>query len=214
MQFMPCTIRRFLKQGFLLACGKNNLVLGSMGVFSTMALYRVFYYDCLPFHQYLNAFLLISHLLPLSPPSSRQDRCVSSCVLSWYLVGVPRRCEPLSHRLLSLSREYRKVNFTSVAVSANLTSLLVGLCFVSRLAGDRQGVLLACLLPFLPVDTRIMLSMSASSSTATASARPLKRRKLDEVKEEKYEPGALRVIKKDVMKSINPYLPHLTYASN
>lgn len=59
-----------------------------------------------------------------------------------------------------------------------------------------------------------MLSMSACSSTATASARPLKRRKLDEVKEEKYEPGALRVIKKDVMKSINPYRPHLRYTSN
>lgn len=93
--------------------------------------------------------------------------------------------------------------------SANLTSLLVGLCCVSRLARDRQGVILFCLLPFLPLDIRIMLSMSASSSAATASIRPLNRRKLNEVKGEKYEPGALRVIKKDVMKSINSYWPHL-----
>lgn len=59
-----------------------------------------------------------------------------------------------------------------------------------------------------------MLFMSASSSIATATARPLKRKKLDEIKEEKYEPGALRIIKKDVIKSINTYLPHLTYTSN
>lgn len=64
-----------------------------------------------------------------------------------------------------------------------------------------------CLLPFPPADTRMMLSTIASSSTATDSARPLERRKLDGGKEEKYKPRALRVIRKDVMKCINPYSP-------
>lgn len=88
--------------------------------------------------------------------------------------------------------------------AANLTNWHV-LCL---LPGRRApGYLSIYLLSFSPADTKMMLLTFASSSTATASARPLKRRKFDGGKEKKYEPRALRIIRKDVMKGINPYSP-------